>query len=431
MFSPKSIAIFALSLLASIALALHYLVPAPPRKIVIATGSQTGQYFRLGNEFKAELEKNGIKAEILVTKGSIENLELLNDPKSKVDLAFVQSGTASSKEYPQLQSLAGVFYEPLWVIYQAKSFANNARPPDKIEDLINKKISIGVPGSGTRKLVEHVFLLDQMKTQAPNFLELSTDQSLEKLKLGEIDAMFISVNNRAQIMQKVFSDPDLKIMSFSKAYGYPPRIKGISVLTVKRATLDIMNDSPDRDILLLTSTAELVSRKDLHPAISSLIMDFSGDLLSQADILSEERTFPSPNHLSFDINDDAQKVMRDGPSFLHRYLPFWVAVWVDRLIRVVIPLLAILIPLFNFLPSILEYRTKFKFAAIYKELRKVESRIQMGNYDLSSINKELDELLQRTMRLKVSQFNTKDIYDLLAHIGDVQRRIDEGKKIIE
>ena len=80
MFSPKSIAIFALSLLASIALALHYLVPAPPRKIVIATGSQTGQYFRLGNEFKAELEKNGIKAEILVTKGSIENLELLNDP---------------------------------------------------------------------------------------------------------------------------------------------------------------------------------------------------------------------------------------------------------------------------------------------------------------------------------------------------------------
>ena len=79
----------------------------------------------------------------------------------------------------------------------------------------------------------------------------------------------------------------------------------------------------------------------------------------------------------------------------------------------------------------MEYRTKFKFAAIYKELRKVESRIQMGNYDLSSINKELDELLQRTMRLKVSQFNTKDIYDLLAHIGDVQRRIDEGKKIIE
>jgi hypothetical protein len=32
------------------------------------------------------------------------------------------------------------------------------------------------------------------------------------------------------------------------------------------------------------------------------------------------------------------------------------------------------------------------------------------------------------MSLKVSQFNTKDIYDLLAHIGDVQRRIEDLKK---
>jgi uncharacterized protein len=431
MISPKSITIFIASLLAVVALALHYLVPAPPRKIVIATGSQTGQYYRLGNQFKTELEKNGIKVEILVTKGSVENLELLNDPKAKVDLAFVQSGTTTAIEYPQLQSLAGVFYEPLWVIYRAKSFKNNAHPPEKIEDLVQKKISIGIPGSGTRKLVESVFALDQISTKSPNFLELGTDTSLEKLKAGEIDAMFISVNNRAKIMQKVFSDPELKIMSFTKAYGYPPRIKGLNVLKVRRATLDVMNDSPDRDILLLTSTAELVSRKDLHPAISSLMIDLSSDLLSPADILSDEHTFPSPNHLSFEINEDAQKVMREGPSFLHRNLPFWVAVWVDRLIRVIIPLLAILIPLFNFLPAILEYRTKFKFAAIYKELRKIESRILSGNGDLSSIDQELEELHQRTMRLKVSQFNTKDIYDLLSHIGDVQRRIQDVKKIIE
>ena len=428
MFTPKSIAAIIISVIAMIAMALHFLVPPPPKKIVIATGSQTGQYYRLGNEYKTLLEKNGVQVEVLVTKGSIENLELLNDPKHKVDLAFVQSGTSSSKEFPQTQSLAGVFYEPLWVVYRAQSFKDLKNPPDKIEDLIRKNVSLGIPGSGTRKLVEHVFEQDQLKTNLPNLIELGTDQSLEKLKAGEIDAMFISVNNRAQIMQKIFADPNLKIMSFSKAYGYPPRIKGLSVLTVRRATLDIMNDSPDRDILLLTSTAELVSRKDIHPAISSLVMDLSSDLLSKADILSNENVFPSPNHLSFDVNEDAQKVMRDGPGFLHRYLPFWVAVWVDRLIRVAIPLLAILIPLFNFLPSILEYRMKFKFAAIYKELRALENVIQKGNYDQLQIDQDLQALNQRSMRLKVSQFNTKDIYDLLAHIGDVQRRIQDSNK---
>lgn len=428
MFTPRSIAAIILSVIVLIGMSLHFLVPAPPKKIVIATGAQTGQYYRLGNEYKTLLEKNGIQVEVLVTKGSIENLELLNDPKHKVDLAFVQSGTSSSNEYPQTQSLAGVFYEPLWVVYQAQSFKDLKSPPDKIEDLIHKKVSLGISSSGTRKLVEHVFEQDQLKTNLPNLVELGTDKSLEKLKAGELDAMFISVNNRAQIMQKIFADPNLKIMTFSKAYGYPPRIKGLSVLTVRRATLDIMNDSPDRDILLLTSTAELVSRKDIHPAISSLVMDLSGDLLSKADILSNENVFPNPNHLSFDVNEDAQKVMREGPGFLHRYLPFWVAVWVDRLIRVTIPLLAILIPLFNFLPSILEYRMKFKFAAIYKELRALENLIQKGDYDRSQIDQDLQALNQRSIRLKVSQFNTKDIYDLLAHIGDVQRRIYESNK---
>jgi TRAP transporter TAXI family solute receptor len=427
-FSPKLIAIIVACILGISALALHYLVPAPPKKIVIATGGQTGQYFRLGNEYKAALEKNGLQVEVLVTKGSIENLELLNDPQKKVDLAFVQSGTASSNEYPQLQSLAGVFYEPLWVIYRTQAFKDARVPPDKVEDLIKKRVSVGVPGSGTRKLVERVFALDQLKMQGPNIFELNTDQSLEKLKSGDLDAMFISVSNRAQIMQKVFADPSLKIMSFSKAYGYPPRIKGLNVLTVKRATLDVLNDSPSQDILLLTSTAELVSRKDLHPAITALMIDLSLDMLSKPDILSKEKDFPSPNNLSFDSNDDAQKTMRDGPGFLNRYLPFWVAVWVDRLIRVAIPLLAILIPLFNFLPSILEYRIKFKFASIYKDLRMLENQITEGDFDEQKIDSQLKDLLERSMSLKVSQFNTKDIYDLLAHIGDVQRRIEDLKK---
>jgi TRAP-type uncharacterized transport system substrate-binding protein len=66
-FSPKLIAIIVACILGISALALHYLVPAPPKKIVIATGGQTGQYFRLGNEYKAALEKNGIQVEVLVT----------------------------------------------------------------------------------------------------------------------------------------------------------------------------------------------------------------------------------------------------------------------------------------------------------------------------------------------------------------------------
>jgi TRAP transporter TAXI family solute receptor len=426
MFNSKTIAFsvaFIISIIVIVVMALNYLVPAPPKKIVIATGSQTGEYYRLGNEYKKLLEKNGLEVELLVTKGSVENLELLNDSKQKVDIAFVQSGISSSKEYPQLQSLAGVFYEPLWLIHHPQAFKDRKSPPDKILDLVGKKISIGLPGSGTRKLVGRIFELNQINTNQPNWIELGADQSFEKLKAGEIDAMFISVSNHAPIMQKIFVT-DLEIMNFAKAYGYPPRIQGLSVLSVRRATLDIVTDTPNKDILLISSTAELVTKKDLHPAISNLMISLSSELLSDEDILSGENHFPKPNNLTFDPNEDAQKIMKDGPSFLNRYLPFWVAVWVERLLRVGVPLLAILIPIFNFLPSILEYRKKYKFASIYQELRAVENKINLGTFDKKSVDDQMQHILDRTIHLKVSQFNTKEIYELISHIEDVQRRLE-------
>jgi hypothetical protein len=410
-----------------IVLALHFLVPAPPRKIVIATGGKTGQYYNLGSLYKAEFEKNGIQVEVLSTKGSVENLELIDDPKKKIDLAFIQSGTGSAKHYPHLESLAGVFYEPLWVVYREDAFQSIGRPPEKMEDISKKKVSIGVLGSGTRHIVEKIFSLENISTQTPNILSLNPDDSLLKLKSREIDAMLIVVNDRAEIMQKIFSDPQLKIMSLAKAYGYPTKMKGLNVINIKRSTLNILNDSPNRDLLILAPTAEIVARNDIHPAIVSLLIDISNELLSKADVLSEEKHFPSPNHLSFANNEDSQKVMREGPSFLHRYLPFWVAVWVDRILRVAIPLLAILIPVVNFLPGIIAYRVKLKFAVIYKELKFIEHVIQTGQYDEVKIDQQLNSIQERTLGLRVSQLNNKELYDLLGHIGQCRERIQAAR----
>ena len=419
----KYITVAIIAVIMTIVLALHFLVPPPPRKIVIATGGKTGQYYRLGNLYKAEFEKKGIQVEVLSTKGSVENLELINDPKKKVDLAFVQSGTGLAKDYPQLESLAGVFYEPLWVVYREDAFRSLARPPEKIGDINKKKMSIGIQGSGTRSIVEKIFSLESLSTEAPNIFGLNTDDSLKKLQSGEIDVMFICVNDHAEIMQKIFSDPQLKIMSLAKAYGYPIKMNGLTVVNIKRSTLNILNDLPDRDVLLLAPTAEIVARNDIHPAIVSLLIDVSQELLSKPDVLSEEKHFPSPNHLSFENNEDSQKVMRDGPSFLHRYLPFWVAVWVDRILRVAIPLLAILIPVVNFLPGIIAYRVKLKFAVIYKELKSLEGVIRSGQFDGAKVDQQLQALQERTLGLRVSQLNNKDLYDLIGHIGECRERV--------
>ena len=44
----------------------------------------------------------------------------------------------------------------------------------------------------------------------------------------------------------------------------------------------------------------------------------------------------------FPISDDAQRYYKSGPPFLQRYMPFWAATLVDRIIVLLVPLLVYL-----------------------------------------------------------------------------------------
>src|SRR5947209_16637813 len=76
-----------LSLLALI-VTYHFVQPAPPRHIVLATGQEGGAYFLYGLRYQAELAREGIDVTVRPTSGSIENIHLLQ--KGEADVAFVQ-----------------------------------------------------------------------------------------------------------------------------------------------------------------------------------------------------------------------------------------------------------------------------------------------------------------------------------------------------
>ena len=101
---------------------LWILVPPPPKSIELATGFPTGLYYQFGERLKTELATDGVSLKVRSTGGTIDNLTLLNDPKSGVDFAMVQGGVAKISDYPNLVSIAGMFYEPIWVWYRESAF---------------------------------------------------------------------------------------------------------------------------------------------------------------------------------------------------------------------------------------------------------------------------------------------------------------------
>ena len=63
------------------------------------------------------LAREGVTVEERITAGADENLQLMLDPKSGVDVAFMQGGVAPNPQDGNLKMVASLYYEPLWVFY--------------------------------------------------------------------------------------------------------------------------------------------------------------------------------------------------------------------------------------------------------------------------------------------------------------------------
>lgn len=88
--------------------AWHFVEPAPPRRLRIASGGEGGAYYSFANRYRELLAPHGIELEVLRTAGSVQNITLLES--GQVELALVQGGTggaAPSRSKPWPSSGAG------------------------------------------------------------------------------------------------------------------------------------------------------------------------------------------------------------------------------------------------------------------------------------------------------------------------------------
>ena len=75
--------------------AFQFVQPAPPKKIVITTGGESGAYYQYAQRYAAILARDGITLEVRTSAGSLENLERLE--KGEAQVGFVQGGAVTAR----------------------------------------------------------------------------------------------------------------------------------------------------------------------------------------------------------------------------------------------------------------------------------------------------------------------------------------------
>jgi TRAP transporter TAXI family solute receptor len=398
------------------------LKPAIQRTIVITTGADKGIYRGFADRYAPVLKREGITLDIRSSSGSIENYQRLTNPDSEYEVGFIQSGTTTPKETDGLQTIAAVSYEPIWVFYRGDVTIN------RLAQLRGKRIAIGVQGSGLLN-VSHVLLSYSGVTgDNATLQEMDAIKAYKGLETGQLDAAFF-IGRPDAVMQQTLLNSDLKLMNFAQADALVQRFPALSKVIFPRASTSVVNDLPQADVTLLAATALLVSKDTLHPALAYLLLEAARTVHGGEDYFTPRGAFPNLNTDEFPVSDESTRYFKSGRPFLQRYLPFWLASFVERRLLILLPFMALLLGLLQALPRIVEARIKHRLVVWYREIKSLEDEI-WGNSQptldqISRWRDEIENIDAHASQIRIPQRYFQDVYALKQAIGVVRKRISQ------
>jgi TRAP transporter TAXI family solute receptor len=403
----------------------RFLQPGPPRHIVLASGAESGIYHQHALRYKEILGRQGVAVDERMTGGAVDNLRLLLDPKSGIDVAFMQGGVATLPEADALVMLASLYYEPLWIFYRGPATLT------QINQLHGKRIAIGIPGSGTHALVAQLLTANGLTSASgagrdnTDVVALGGSEALRALKAGQIDAALYVGGVDTLIIQQGLRAPAIKLMNLIHADAYPRRFPFLTKLTLPFGTIDLAVNIPDQDVAMIGTKAMLVARNSLHPALVDLLVDAAREIHSRQGHFEAAAEFPGTAQVDIPVSPYADQHKRFGPSFLHRYLPFWLATFVERTVIVIVPLVVILVPLLNFLPQFMRWRVRSRVYRWYGKLALLERDVatRQETFPVEKWLQELDRVEQAVGNTRTPASFASEAYTLREHIGLVRRAI--------
>src|SRR5260370_3602506 len=264
----------------------HFLQPAAPRHIVLASGLEDGLFHQYAKRYVEILARSGVTVEERMTAGAGDNLRLLEDPHAGVDIGFTQGGIAKFPEANDVVMLSNLYYLPMWIFYRETDTCN------QVNELRSHRVAVGAEGSGTRSLVEPVFALNNLTTENMTMLPLGNDAALRALKSDEVDAAVFVDGAQNQAVWAALHDPHLRLMSYGHADASPRLLPYIQKLTLPSGVIDVAHDIPEQEVALVGTKAMLAVRDGLHPALIELLVDAAHEIPRGQGLFEEARQFP-------------------------------------------------------------------------------------------------------------------------------------------
>ncbi len=404
-------------------LAERFVRPAPPSRIVMTTGTAGGAYDAFALKYQAILARSGIVLELHRSSGAVENFDRLRTDRApdgiRYDVGFIQSGIGTAADAPHLETIAGVYYEPVWL------FSPRIEHLVRLSDLIGKRVGVGIPGSGLRRLAVQMLNAAGVTKDNAQLIEVTGNDAAKMLMDGQLDIAFLIGAPESPFVQSLFKS-SLHIVSLAQSEAVSRYFPTLTPLTLPQGAVDLADSRPPHDVRLLAATSLLVSRDDLHPALVYLLLEAANEVHGGPGLFQRRGEFPSAQVQDFPISEQATRWFQSGRPLLQRYLPFWLANLIERLLVILVPVVALAIPLMRVVPAIYSWRVRSKIFRWYGQVQAIEQRALEGRHDEDEKRFEADRLTEieaSVNRLKVPLAFYHEVHLLRAHVDMVRRHL--------
>jgi hypothetical protein len=353
-----------------VSLALLYFFPAPSSTFSIATGGRNQIYQAIGNRYRDILARSHVNVEVKLTNGAVENISLLNDPSSGYQVGIAQGGISDGEKSPDLMSLGRINYQVYWLFYSATDTL------DDLRQLKGKRVALGPQGSGQRPMTEKILEVSGISSETTTLLGLSAQDAVNAMNDGQIDALFLPFALDSPILLSLLRNPRVRAMSFTEAEALTRIFPFLVRLVLPRAVIDFERVIPATDLILIAASNVLLVRKDIHPALIGLLAQAIKEEHGKPGVFQQAGEFPKQPDPEYPMAEAAVDFYKNGPSFLNRYLPFWMVSHVQRLLAVLLAGGVIVYPLFNYAPKLYRWFLQGRMRKLYRRLRFVEKAMQ-------------------------------------------------------
>jgi NMT1-like family len=255
------------------------------------------------------------------------------------------------------------------------------------------------------------------------FLTFAGVAAAEALKDSKLDAVWILGALEVPAVQALLRNLDARLLSFEMADAYTRIYPDLVRLTLPRGVLDIERNIPPSDVSLIANVNRVQVRSDLHSEIVYLLSKTMLEEHSEPGIFTHPGEFPKSTDPEYPLHASAVEFYKNGPSFMQRHIPLWLSAHIQRLIAVIATVIAVVIPLFHYLPMLYRWTVRRRLLYWYGRLQALEaSDTNSTGKHLTEVQIELQRIDEAVSRIHFPLAFSDQVYNLRSHIEIVRRR---------